>query len=44
MVKIDVGAHIDGYIAVAAHTIVIGASKVFENLRGQNERPNGIPG
>jgi len=27
MVKIDLGAHIDGFIAVVAHTIVIGASK-----------------
>ncbi|CAG0897293.1 unnamed protein product [Darwinula stevensoni] len=26
MVKIDLGAHIDGYIAVVAHTLVIGAS------------------
>ncbi|KPM09685.1 methionine aminopeptidase-like protein, partial [Sarcoptes scabiei] len=26
MVKIDLGAHIDGYIALAAHTLVIGAS------------------
>lgn len=27
MVKLDLGAHIDGFIAVVAHTIVIGASK-----------------
>ncbi|CAL1542583.1 unnamed protein product [Lymnaea stagnalis] len=27
VVKIDLGAHVDGYIAVAAHTIVVGASK-----------------
>ncbi|CAD7002852.1 proliferation-associated protein 2G4 [Ceratitis capitata] len=26
VVKIDLGAHIDGFIAVAAHTVVIGAS------------------
>lgn len=26
VVKVDLGAHIDGFIAVAAHTIVIGAS------------------
>merc|ERR1711972_1122042 len=26
MVKIDMGAHIDGFIAVVAHTIVIGSS------------------
>jgi len=24
----DLGAHVDGFIAVAAHTLVIGASKV----------------
>jgi len=27
MVKIDLGAHIDQFIAVAAHTVVVGASK-----------------
>ena len=27
MVKIDLGAHIDGFIATAAHTVVVGASK-----------------
>ncbi|XP_076437293.1 proliferation-associated protein 2G4-like [Babylonia areolata] len=27
MVKIDLGAHVDGFIAVAAHTLIIGASK-----------------
>ena len=27
MVKIDLGAHIDGFIAVVAHTVVIGSSK-----------------
>jgi len=27
MVKLDLGAHIDGFIAVVAHTIVIGSSK-----------------
>lgn len=27
MVKIDLGVHIDGYIAVVGHTIVVGASK-----------------
>lgn len=29
IVKFELGAHIDGYIAVVAHTVVIGASKVF---------------
>lgn len=28
VVKFELGAHVDGYIAIAAHTIVIGASKV----------------
>lgn len=27
MIKIDLGAHIDGFIAVVAHTLVVGASK-----------------
>ncbi|KAK7092938.1 proliferation-associated protein 2G4-like [Littorina saxatilis] len=27
MVKIDLGAHVDGFIAVVAHTLVIGSSK-----------------
>ena len=27
MVKLDLGAHIDGFIAVVAHTEVVGASK-----------------
>ncbi len=27
MVKIDIGAHIDGFIATAAHTLIVGASK-----------------
>merc|ERR1712126_397210 len=27
MVKVDLGAHIDGYIAVVAHTLVVGESK-----------------
>lgn len=29
MVKIDLGAHIDGYVATAAHTVVVGASNVY---------------
>jgi methionine aminopeptidase len=28
VVKIDLGVHVDGYVATAAHTMVIGASKV----------------
>ncbi|XP_074599841.1 proliferation-associated protein 2G4 [Brevipalpus obovatus] len=27
MVKLDLGAHIDGFIAVVAHTVIVGASK-----------------
>lgn len=27
MVKIDMGAHLDGFIAVVGHTVVVGASK-----------------
>ncbi len=27
LVKLDMGAHIDGFIAVVAHTVVVGASK-----------------
>ena len=27
VVKVDMGVHVDGYIAVVAHTYVIGASK-----------------
>ncbi|CAJ0930927.1 unnamed protein product, partial [Mesorhabditis belari] len=27
VVKVDLGAHIDGYVATAAHTVVVGASK-----------------
>ena len=27
MVKIDIGAHVDGYVACAAHTVIVGASK-----------------
>ena len=29
VVRIELGAHIDGYIAQAAHTVIIGASKVW---------------
>lgn len=28
MAKIDLGAHIDGFIAVVAHTVVVGVDKV----------------
>lgn len=27
LVKIDLGAHIDGFIAVAAHSLIVAASK-----------------
>ena len=32
MVKIDMGAHIDGYIAVVAHTVVVGGGVVTGEL------------
>lgn len=28
IVKIDVGAHLDGYVGLVAHTVVVGADKV----------------
>lgn len=28
VVKIDVGAHVDGFVGLAAHTVVVGADKV----------------
>ena len=34
VVKLDVGAHIDGYIATAAHTIVIGAIEPVTGRKG----------
>lgn len=34
-VKIDLGVHIDGYIATAAHTVVVGASKTSK-VTGKN--------
>ncbi|VDM97700.1 unnamed protein product [Thelazia callipaeda] len=37
MVKVDLGAHIDGYIATAAHTIVVGAS---ENNKVSGKKAN----
>ncbi len=30
--KSDLGCHVDGFIAVAAHTFVVGASKVSNAL------------
>uniref|UniRef100_A0A0N5AVG1 Peptidase_M24 domain-containing protein n=1 Tax=Syphacia muris TaxID=451379 RepID=A0A0N5AVG1_9BILA len=34
MVKIDLGAHIDGYVATVAHTVVVGASPT-EKIKSQ---------
>lgn len=34
VVKIDLGAHVDGFIAVAAHTVVVGAS-VENKVKGR---------
>jgi methionine aminopeptidase len=28
MIKFELGAHVDGYIATVAHSMVVGASKV----------------
>ena len=48
LVKIDMGAHIDGFIAVVAHTVVVGSSAsnpvtgkkvgldIFDNMRESN--------
>lgn len=35
VVKIDLGAHIDGFIAVTAHTVVVGASKENGKVTGR---------
>merc|ERR1712212_872025 len=35
MVKIDMGAHIDGFIAVVAHTLVVGVNKDSAQLTGR---------
>jgi methionine aminopeptidase len=32
-VKVDLGVHVDGYIATAAHTVVVGASKVSFEIK-----------
>lgn len=32
MVKVDLGAHIDGFIATAAHTVIVGVSPVRISL------------
>jgi methionine aminopeptidase len=32
ILKSDLGCHVDGFIAVAAHTFVVGASKVSNAL------------
>uniref|UniRef100_A0A914MVG1 Peptidase M24 domain-containing protein n=1 Tax=Meloidogyne incognita TaxID=6306 RepID=A0A914MVG1_MELIC len=37
VVKVDLGAHVDGYIATAAHTVVIGANRTpIENMLSHN--------
>lgn len=32
VVKVDLGAHIGGYMSTAAHTVVVGASKVTQSF------------
>lgn len=45
VVKIDLGAHVDGFIAHAAHTVVVGASKVrFATLIYINFQDNKVTG
>ena len=38
----DLGAHIDGFIAVVAHTFVVGASKVFAIISCQVKTRDGV--
>ena len=44
MVKIDMGAHIDGYIAVVAHTVVVGGGVItgdnVKNIKHKNTKLN----
>jgi len=35
VVKIDLGCHIDGFVAVVAHTIVVGATKEKKKVKGR---------
>ena len=39
VVKIDMGAHIDGFIAVVAHTVVVGSS-ASNPVTGKKVEPN----
>jgi methionine aminopeptidase len=32
VVRIELGVHIDGYIAQVAHTVFLGATKVFHDI------------
>jgi methionine aminopeptidase len=38
MVKIDLGAHMDGYIVVAAHTVIVKEVPVAGNTEGEREK------
>ena len=40
MVKIDMGAHIDGYIAVVAHTVVVGGGVTTGEAERDNNNTN----
>lgn len=42
IVKVDLGVHIDGYIAVVAHTVVAGACHSYANTQGDNHTPADI--
>lgn len=40
MVKMDLGCHLDGYIAVAAHTVVVGASEGYAQVENKQALGN----
>ena len=41
VVKIDMGAHIDGFIAVVAHTVVVGSS-ASNPVTGKKVEPDSL--
>lgn len=41
IVKVDLGVHIDGYIAVVAHTVVAGTCHSGGNTQGDHHIPAG---
>jgi len=40
VVKMDLGCHLDGYIAVAAHTVVVGGAEAYNTLKGKDALGN----